>query len=96
MLGITATLKIKEGMAKEFEEAAIKLVIAVNENEPDCLLYQLYRTDDAYIYVFMERYRDKAAAEFHRNSDHFKKLGTAMGPFIATRPEVIRMDEVEC
>ena len=37
MRGIVATIKVKEGMAKEFEEAAMKLVAAVNENEPDCL-----------------------------------------------------------
>ena len=94
MRGIVATIKVKEGMAKDFEAAAMKLVSAVNENEPDCLLCQLYRTDDDHTYIFMERYKDEAATEFHRNSDHFKKLGAAMGPFMAGRPEVIRMEEV--
>ena len=94
MRGIVATIKVKEGMAKDFEAAAMKLVSAVNENEPDCLLYQLYRTDDDHTYIFMERYKDEAATEFHRNSDHFKKLGAAMGPFMAGRPEGIRMEEV--
>ena len=94
MRGIVATIKVKEGMAKDFEEAAMKLVAAVNENEPDCLLYQLYRTDDKHTYVFMERYKDEAAIEFHRNSDHFKTLGAAMGPFMAGRPDVVRMEEV--
>ena len=32
MRGTVATIKVKEGMAKEFEEAAMKLVAAVNEN----------------------------------------------------------------
>ncbi len=94
MRGIVATIKVKEGMAKDFEEAAMKLVSAVNENEPDCLLYQLYRTDDEHTYVFMERYKDEAATEFHRNSEHFKTLGAAMGPFMAGRPDVVRMEEV--
>ena len=94
MRGIVATIKVKEGMAKDFEEAAMKLVAAVNENEPDCLLYQLYRTDDEHTYVFMERYEDEAATEFHRNSDHFKKLGAAMGPFMAGRPDIVRMEEI--
>ena len=94
MRGIVATIKVKEGMAKDFEAAAMKLVSAVNENEPDWLLYLLYRTDDDHTYIFMERYKDEAATEFHRNSDHFKKLGAAMGPFMAGRPEVIRMEEV--
>ena len=42
MRGTVATIKVKEGMAKEFVAAAMKLVEAVNANEPDCLLYQLY------------------------------------------------------
>ena len=95
MRGTVATIKVKEGMAKEFEDAAMKLVAAVNENEPDCLLYRLYSTDDAHTYVFMERYKDEDATEFHRNSDHFKTFGAAMGPFMAGRPDVMRMDEVE-
>jgi quinol monooxygenase YgiN len=43
----------------------------------------------------MERYKDEAATEFHRNSDHFKTLGAAMGPFMAGRPDVQRMEEIE-
>ena len=54
-----------------------------------------HRTDDAHTYVFMERYKDEAATEFHRNSDHFKTLGAAMKPFMAGRPDVVRMEEVE-
>ena len=68
MIGIVATLKVKDGMAAEFEAAAMDLVEAVNANEPDCLLYRLYRTEDEHTFVFMERYKDEAAGDFHRNS----------------------------
>lgn len=95
MRGIVATIKVKDGKAKEFEAAAMDLVRAVNANEPDCLLYRLYRTDDPHTFVFMERYKDQAATEFHRNSAHFKELGARMGPFMAGRPDVMRMEEVE-
>ena len=95
MRGIVATIKVKDGMADDFVGAAMKLVEVVNANEPDCLLYQLYRTDDAHTFVFMERYKDEAATEFHRNSDHFKTLGAAMGPFMSRRPDVQRMEEIE-
>ena len=95
MRGIVATIKVKDGMADDFVGAAMNLVEAVNANEPDCLLYQLYRTDDAHTFVFMERYKDAAAPEFHRNSDHFKTLAAAMGPFMAGRPDVQRMEEIE-
>ena len=95
MRGVVAKIKVKKGMAKDFELAAKDLVKAVNIKEPDCLLYKLYRTDDEHTYVFLERYKDQAAVDFHRNSDHFKTLGTAMGPFIASRPDVMRMEEVD-
>ena len=94
MRGIVATIKVKDGMAKDFEAAAMKLVEAVNANEPDCLLYQLYRTDDAHTYVFMERYKDQAATEFHRKQDHFRTLGREMGEFMDGPAEVMRLDEV--
>ena len=95
MIGVVATLKVKEGMSAEFEAAAKKLVEAVRANEPDCLLYALHRTDDPHTYVFMERYADDAALANHRGTSHFKELGGAMGPFMAGRPEVMRMTEVE-
>ena len=38
--------------------------------------------------------RDEAAVEAHRNSDHFKTLGRAMGPFMDGRPELLRLQEV--
>ena len=42
MLGVVATIKIKEGKGAEFEKVAAELVNKVNENEKGCLLYQLY------------------------------------------------------
>ena len=95
MRGVIAKIQVKKGMARDFELAAIDLVKAVNTKEPDCVLYKLYRTDDEHTYVFMERYKDHAAVDFHRNSDHFKTLGAAMGPFMASRPDVMRMEEVD-
>ena len=41
MLGVVATIKIKDGKGADFEKVAIELVKKVNENEKGCLLYQL-------------------------------------------------------
>ena len=95
MIGIVATLKAKEGMEADFEEAAMKLVAAVNANEPGCEFYALHRTDDPQTYVMMERYKDMAAVEAHRQTDHMKELGGAMGAFMAGRPDVQILHEVE-
>ena len=55
MIGVVAKLKIKPEMTAEFEAAASALVAAVNANETDCLMYELYKSpQDHSSYVFME------------------------------------------
>lgn len=95
MLSIVATIKVKPGTEKEFEAAALELVARVNANEPGCKLYTLSRSNEApQTYVFMERYADQAAVDYHRGTDYFKDLGRKMGPCIDGRPTVLRMTEV--
>lgn len=93
MIGVIATIRVKDGQGPAFEEAARKLVDAVNANEPGCKLYVLGRVDPT-TYVFVERYEDQAAAEAHRGSEHLKTFGAAMGEFMAGRPELTRFEEV--
>ena len=95
MLGVVATIKVKEGQGAEFEKIATELVKKVNENEKGCLLYQLYHGEQPNTYVFMERYADQAAVEAHRATDYFKALGRKMGEYMDGRAEVIRLREVE-
>jgi quinol monooxygenase YgiN len=60
------------------------------------LYYKLFKVRDASNkYVFMEQYADQAAVDAHRNFDHFKRLGRAMGPFLDGAPKVTRMDKVK-
>lgn len=95
MIGVVAKIRVKEGMGAQFEEVAKQLVAAVNANEPDCRLYALHKSqEDDNLYVFMERYKDQAATEFHRKQDHFRTLGRAMGEFMDGAPDVMRLDEV--
>ena len=68
MLGVVATIKIKDGKGAEFEKVATELVKKVNENEKGCLLYQLYHGEVPNTYVFVERYADQAAVEAHRGT----------------------------
>ena len=48
MIGVIATLKIKEGSGKDFEKIASKLVEQVNTNEEGviCLLYTSDAADE--------------------------------------------------
>lgn len=91
---IVATIRVKEGQASAFEEVARKLVEAVRQNEPGCLMYTLSRGDDPLTYVFMERYENDDALKAHRGTEHFKTLGRQMGEFMDGAPIVLRMHEL--
>lgn len=93
MLAVIATIRVKEGMSPQFEAAFAPLAAAVNANEPGNHLYRLTRVrDQADLYKVLEIYEDEAAITAHRESAHFKNLGAALGPFMAGRPELERLD----
>ena len=87
MIGVIATLKIKEGSGKDFEEVASKLVEKVNANEEVVLYYYLYK-DDETTYIFLEKYKDQEAQTIHGQTDYFKALGAEMGAFMTAMPDI--------
>ena len=87
MIGIVATLKIKEDSGAEFEAVASQLVEKVNANEDGVVYYDLYKENET-TYVFLERYKDKEAQEAHGKTDYFRALGAQMGAFMAGAPEI--------
>ena len=87
MIGVIATLKIKEGSGKDFEEVARQLVEKVNTNEEGVLYYDLYK-DDETTYIFLEKYKDQEAQTIHGQTDYFKALGAEMGAFMTAMPDI--------
>ena len=87
MIGVIATLKIKEGSGKDFEEVASKLVEKVNANEEGVLYYDLYK-DDETTYIFLEKYKDQEAQTIHGQTDYFKALGAEMSAFMTAIPDI--------
>ena len=87
MIGIVATLKIKEGSGSDFEAVATELVEKVNENEEGVVYYDLYKQDET-TYVFLERYKDQEAQDAHGKTDYFRELGAKMGVFMAGAPDI--------
>ena len=87
MIGVIATLKIKEGIGTEFEAVANQLVEKVNANEEGVIYYDLYK-QDATTYVFLERYKDQAAQDAHGKTDYFRALGAQMGAFLTGAPDI--------
>ena len=93
MIAVIATIRTKEGMGPQFEAAFAPLAAAVNANEPGNHLYRLTRVrEQEGVYKVLEIYADDAAVQAHRDSAHFKELGAALGPFMAGRPEIERLD----
>ena len=93
MIGIVATLKIKEGSGSEFEAVASQLVEKVNANEDGVVYYDLFKQDET-TYVFLEKYKDQEAQDAHGKTDYFRELGAQMGPFMAGAPEIIVLQSV--
>ena len=93
MIGVIATIKVKDSKEVEFENIAVKLVNAVNVEEEDNLFYRLYK-QSSHVYVIMEGYKDKDALTRYTKTSHYKKYGKAMAEFLKGVPQVIVMDEL--
>jgi quinol monooxygenase YgiN len=65
-------------MPEERVSEVLPLVAALRQRslaEPGCLGYDVFRnTDDPGLVLLLERYRDGAAIEAHRNSLHYQEL----------------------
>lgn len=94
-IGIIARLSIQAGKNEEFERIFNELQAAVRANEPGNNFYACHRTDDDTTYVVMEQYKDQAALEAHRGSDHFKTIGAKLGGVMAGRPELETVTSID-
>lgn len=95
MIAVIATLRVKNGKAQEFESLFGKLAAQVRANETGNLAYQLSRSrteDDTY--KVLELYRDEAALEAHRTSEHFKSAGPGLGSVLDGRPDIELLDAI--
>jgi len=70
MIGIVARLQVKPDRAEEFAAQTVALTKVVAANEPGCVFYDLYRTDDPAAFVALELYENQADLDAHRASAH--------------------------
>ncbi len=87
MIGIIATINIKEGHGTDFEAMANQLVKKVTSNEVGAIYYDLFKQDET-TYVFLEKYKDEEALDIHRNTDYYKTIGAQLGAFMTDRPDI--------
>ncbi|MBW1710638.1 MAG: antibiotic biosynthesis monooxygenase [Deltaproteobacteria bacterium] len=94
MISLVVKLPIKEGMVDEFIELFKELMDLVAKEEGN-LLYSISKNPaEPNTVVIMERYKDEEALAAHGASDYFKEYNRKFGPFVAGKPEMMKMEEV--
>lgn len=94
MLGLIANIPVQEGKVEEAIEMFRGLMVKVAEEE-GTLSYTLNRSNkDPNRLVVMERYKDKAALDFHSSTSHFKEFSSRLPAILAGKPEINVLEEV--
>jgi quinol monooxygenase YgiN len=70
-VSVFASFNPKPGAEKQVEEI-LRRMVAPTRQEPGCITYDLYRAQTGSSYHLFEVYRDQAAVEAHRATDHYK------------------------
>ena len=92
MISFTVRMTFNPEDRQDMTEALRKLAIA-SRQEPGCVTYvPHYVEEDPDTVVIYEQYRDEAAAEAHRQSEHFKMH--AVGGLYQKMRERVREDLV--
>ena len=85
-VGILATIKVKPGKEAEFETVFRELAGQVKQNEPGCLLYDLFRSKTPSTYVVMEQYANAEALAAHARQLISLRRGPSLAPFSMVGP----------
>ena len=95
MIGVIATITVKDGSEAAFEAAFAKMIAAVKAIEPGNHMYALWKPQDgSNDYRVVEIYEDAAALETHGKSDHYREGGRSLRDLVAAPPKVERFDPV--
>lgn len=85
---IIARVNIKPDQVADFISVA-KEIIAKSNLEAGCVFYQLYQDPyDHSKFVFVEKYKNQAAVDFHFASEYFKSFGTRIGDMISSPTDI--------
>jgi len=94
MIVVVAVLKAQEGKEGEMEEA-LRAMIPKVQPEEGTLAYILHRAQgEPGKFLFYEKYKDKAAFEYHGSTQHIKELFGKIGPMLAGEPSIEMYEEL--
>jgi quinol monooxygenase YgiN len=70
-------------------EAALRAMVASTRSEPGNLRYDLMRrADGAPGFELFESYKDAAAVQAHRDSEHYRAFRATIGAWLVAPPDV--------
>jgi quinol monooxygenase YgiN len=91
---ITARLKAKEGKERKMEKLLTDMTQKV-ATEPGALAYTIHRsTVDPTVFMIYEKYTDKEAFAFHKDSAHFAALSGSLGELLDGAPDLQIWEEI--
>lgn len=94
IVGIVATLQVKNGKAAEFEKIFNGLSAKVKANEKGCLLYDLFKSkEDPQTYVIMEQYASQADLDAHMQTEYFQAAFPELSAVLAAPPGLAFVDK---
>jgi len=92
---ITAKVFIKAGKEADFISTARKIIENSNKEE-GCLEYMLYQNPyETTNFIFVEKYKDQAAIDFHFETPYFKEFGTITAD-MTSKPAEIKILDIAC
>ena len=75
MIGVHITYTVRPEAADEAARYLAQMADAVRDHEPECLVWIATRDGErADVFHLTELYRDEAAREAHRETDHFRRF----------------------
>jgi len=86
MVVITVVFKVKPEAIEEFRAAVLRHAKNSLEKEEGCLRFDVSIDDSRPDSVFLyEVYKDQAAFDHHRGTDHIKNFGEISAPLLASK-----------
>ena len=93
MICLVVDVEIKDGKQEELLKI-IKPLIEGSQKEEGCIEYHFYKQSDSDIsYVFIEKWKDQAALDFHKQTPHYLENAPKLVDLIA-KPVIMRSFEL--
>jgi len=91
-----ATINLNPEQREEGRKAIANLVTAVEEKEPDVLMYIAHEIEDENKIFFYEVYKNQAALDNHSNQPHMQEIRQAfMSGALALPLDVKKLDRID-